>query len=244
MNYIEEIIAKSFKDEKILEAKEINLESFYDKNNKQKSNYYYKFISDKQVYFLKIKRNLQNEINIYNVVKNTIPVPHIYYYGRIADNSMDYIIEEFVDGINIYNINLNKPQYKQLAYSAGEVFGKVFNTKRKINNFHDDINLSALNIHEKELLMKYYNNYYIYDGLILFDVAYLCSIEKIEIIKIADFENCLYGDIRPYISIYKQTFGKEFILGFDAYSKTKYSQLEIIDKDEYFSAQIIKEKLL
>ncbi|MDR3046780.1 MAG: hypothetical protein LBU51_04080 [Bacteroidales bacterium] len=247
MNYIDKIIEMNFKNEEVKYLNEINNIPLYEKNIQQRDSNYYKIVTNNLSYFVKVKRNLQNEIMNYNILKNIISVPHIYYYGKISADNMDYIVEEYIESVNLYQINIKYSLYKPIIYSAGKAFGKVFNLKRKINNFYDDIDLLKLNNlsnYEKELFQKYYGKYYMYDGFILFDVAYLCSISKIELVKIADLENCLYDDIRPYISIYKQLFGEEFILGFNASSNIEYDKLEIIDKEEYFCAQIIKEKLV
>ena len=242
MSYIDEIIYKIFKDEKIISLEEINSD-WTNNDNINKTNYYFKLITHKQIYFIKIKRNLKNEIRFYNILRNIIPIPYFYYYGALKDN-MEYLIEEFVDSVNLYKINTNDPLYRPLLFSVGEAFGKVFNIKRNKKIECENINLSILTEHEKSIFKKYYNEYYLYDGLILFDVAYLCSIyNKIELKKVSDLENCLYGDIRPYISIYKQIFGDYFILGFNSSSKIKYDKLEVFDKEEYFNAQLIKEKV-
>lgn len=240
MNFINEIVEKNFKEEQIILLNELSINSFHDEN--KRTNRYYELLTSKQKYFIKIKQKLKNEIEYYNILKDILPVPHYYHYG-ILQNKMEYIIEEFVDGINLYKFNINDPLYKTLFFSAGEAFGKVFNLKRNITNFNDNFVLSKLTKSELKIFHKYYDDYYLHDGLILFDVAYLCSTNNhIELIKISDFENCSYDDVRPYIFTYKKALGDYFVFGFNSSSNVKYDKLEIFDTAEFFNAQLIKEK--
>lgn len=200
----------------------------------QKCNKYYKVNSVRRTYFVKVKKNLKKEFYYNKMLKDVIPVPHIYFYDHLNDIGYDYIIEEYIDCINLYDIDLTNGNHDSLLFSVGQIFGKAFNIKSKISETHKNIDISSLNNSDKSLYNKYFNNVDIYNGFILFDVAYLCSTnEPREVIKVTDFENCLFDDIRLYIQTYSKLFGKPFISGFNTTSKIDYSKLVIDDMEEF-----------
>lgn len=165
------------------------------------------------------------------ILEPLIRVPHIYEYNQTLDNTAEYIIEEYIDGVIVdeYTDELT-------MYLIGRVFGTAFNIKRHEVNLSDVF--KHLNSEDKQLYRKYYSGSKI-DGFVLLDVEYVLSNNK-ENISVIDLENCLYDDVRPYINTYAKVFGEAFVSGFAHASNMKYDDFILSDMEEYLH---IKQKV-
>lgn len=227
MMYINDIINQYFKTEKVLNISEIAPKYEFQKYNK-----YYKIESKKNRYFVKIKKELRLEAKYNEVLKPILHVPHIYRYSQTNDNSYEYIIEEYIDGISLHDMKANYAKHDVALFLAGQAFGRAFNIKNGQTSI-DDRTLVEMNMYDKSIYNKYFSNN-IYDGLILFDVDYLYSVvDGKDIISVIDLENCLYDDIRPYINTYEKIYGGSFVSGFNSSSNINYCDLIIKDMEEY-----------
>lgn len=225
MKTIEEIINRHFATEKELDI--IRIPPKFDFQNE---NQYFE-VKGEMNYFVKIKKNLKKEFVNNKILEPLIRVPHIYEYNQTLDNTAEYIIEEYIDGVIVdeYTDELT-------MYFIGRVFGTAFNIKRHEVNLSDVF--KHLNSEDKQLYRKYYSGSKI-DGFVLLDVEYVLSNNK-ENISVIDLENCLYDDVRPYINTYAKVFGEAFVSGFAHASNMKYDDFILSDMEEYLH---IKQKV-
>lgn len=158
------------------------------------------------------------------ILEPLIRVPHIYEYNQTLDNTAEYIIEEYIDGVIV-----DEYTNELTMYLIGRVFGTTFNIKRQEVNLSDVF--KHLNSEDKQLYRKYYSGSKI-DGFVLLDVEYVLSNNK-ENISVIDLENCLYDDVRPYINTYAKVFGEAFVSGFAHASNMKYDDFILSDMEEY-----------
>ena len=116
MKTIEEIINRHFATEKELDI--IRIPPKFDFQNE---NQYFE-VKGEMNYFVKIKKNLKKEFVNNKILEPLIRVPHIYEYNQTLDNTAEYIIEEYIDGVIVdeYTDELT-------MYLIGRVFGTAFN---------------------------------------------------------------------------------------------------------------------
>lgn len=93
MKTIEEIINRHFATEKELDI--IRIPPKFDFQNE---NQYFE-VKGEMNYFVKIKKNLKKEFVNNKILEPLIRVPHIYEYNQTLDNTAEYIIEEYIDGV-------------------------------------------------------------------------------------------------------------------------------------------------
>ena len=225
MKTIEEIINRHFATEKELDI--IRIPPKFDFQNE---NQYFE-VKGEMNYFVKIKKNLKKEFVNNKILEPFIRVPHIYEYNQTLDNTAEYIIEEYIDGVIV-----DEYTNELTMYLIGRVFGTAFNIKRQEVNLSDVF--KHLNSEDKQLYRKYYSGSGI-DGFVLLDVEYVLSNNK-ENISVIDLENCLYDDVRPYITTYAKVFGEAFVSGFAHASNMKYDDFILSDMEEYLH---IKQKV-
>ena len=116
MKTIEEIINRHFATEKELDI--IRIPPKFDFQNE---NQYFE-VKGKMNYFVKIKKNLKKEFVNNKILEPLIRVPHIYEYNQTLDNTAEYIIEEYIDGVIV-----DEYTNELTMYLIGRAFGTAFN---------------------------------------------------------------------------------------------------------------------
>ena len=164
MKTIEEIINRHFATEKELDI--IRIPPKFDFQNE---NQYFE-VKGEMNYFVKIKKNLKKEFVNNKILEPLIRVPHIYEYNQTLDNTAEYIIEEYIDGVIV-----DEYTNELTMYLIGRVFGTalILSVRRLIYQMYS----KHLNSEDKQLYRKYYSGSKI-DRFVLLDVEYVLSNNK------------------------------------------------------------------
>lgn len=100
--------------------------------------------------YLRDKESVYKEQSLYKLLKNTVPVPQIYFVGSV--DNYQFAITEFMPGITLRDLLLGNESYdiKAIMCEAGTILAKIATHKfPKAGFFDKNLNIiSALNFHD------------------------------------------------------------------------------------------------